>query len=111
MKTAMILAAGRGERMRPLTDDLPKPLLPAAGKPLLQYHLQGLARAGVERIVINHARLGAMIENAFGDGRDFGVEIIYSAEGDERRDKKSVTVTRSGCLCGCQCRHLDRLRF
>lgn len=82
MKTAMILAAGRGERMRPLTDDLPKPLLPAGNKPLLQYHLEGLARAGVERIVINHARLGVMIENAFGDGRAFGVEITYSAEGD-----------------------------
>lgn len=83
MKTAMILAAGKGERMRPLTEELPKPLLPAGGKPLLQYHLEGLARAGVERIIINHARLGEMIENTFGDGRAFGVEIMYSAEGDE----------------------------
>lgn len=83
MKTTMILAAGMGERMRPLTNDLPKPLLQAGGKPLLQYHLEALARAGVGRIVINHARLGVMIESAFGDGRTFGTEIIYSAEGDE----------------------------
>jgi len=83
MKTAMILAAGKGERMRPLTDNLPKPLLQAGGKPLLQYHLENLARAGVGRIIINHARLGEMIEKRFGDGHSFGVEIIYSPEGDE----------------------------
>ena len=83
MKTAMILAAGKGERMRPLTDNMPKPLLQAGGKPLLQYHLENLARAGVGRIVINHARLGEMIVDRFADGREFGVEIIYSPEGDE----------------------------
>ena len=83
MKTAMILAAGKGERMRPLTDNQPKPLLLAGGKPLLQYHLENLARAGVGQIIINYARLGEMIEQQFGDGRAFGVDIIYSPEGDE----------------------------
>lgn len=83
MKTAMILAAGKGERMRPLTESLPKPLLQAGGKPLLQYHLEALVRAGAGRIVINHARLGDMIETAFGDGRAYGIEIVYSAEGGE----------------------------
>lgn len=78
----MILAAGRGERMRPLTDTLPKPLLPAGGVPLLQYHLEKLARAGVEKVVINYARLGAMIADRFGDGRAYGVDIVYSDEGD-----------------------------
>ena len=83
MKSAMILAAGKGERMRPLTDKLPKPLLRAGGKPLLQYHLESLARAGTGRIVINHARLGELIEKEFGNGRSYGVEIVYSPEGDE----------------------------
>lgn len=82
LKQAMILAAGKGERMRPLTDNLPKPLLPAGGKPLLQYHLENLATAGVSRIIINHAGHGEMIESRFGDGRTFGVEIVYSAEGE-----------------------------
>lgn len=82
MRHAMILAAGIGERMRPLTDNLPKPLLQAGGRPLLQYHLENLARAGVERIIINHARHGEMIEAKFGNGRSFGVEIIYSPEGE-----------------------------
>lgn len=79
---AMILAAGRGERMRPLTDDMPKPLLPAAGKPLLQYHVEALARAGFTELVINHAHFGHKIEAYFADGSDFGVKIRYSAEGD-----------------------------
>ena len=77
----MILAAGRGERMRPLTDELPKPLLEAGGKPLLQYHVENLARSGFDRVVINHARLGELIEARFGDGRSFNLEIVYSAEG------------------------------
>ncbi len=77
---AMILAAGRGERMRPLTDHLPKPLIPVAGKPLIQWHLEKLARAGFSEVVINHAWLGGMIEQALGSGRQFGLSIRYSAE-------------------------------
>jgi len=79
---AMILAAGRGERMRPLTDHTPKPLLPVAGKPMIQYHIEALAAAGVRDIVINLAWLGAQIRAALGDGSQFGVHIEYSDEGD-----------------------------
>jgi len=79
---AMILAAGRGERMRPLTDTVPKPLLEINGKPLIQYHVENLVRAGMTSIVINHARLGARIERYLGDGCRFGAEIAYSPEGD-----------------------------
>ena len=64
---AMILAAGRGERMRPLTDTCPKPLLPAGGKPLIVWHIERLAAAGIDGLVINHAHLGQMIEDALGD--------------------------------------------
>jgi MurNAc alpha-1-phosphate uridylyltransferase len=78
----MILAAGRGERMRPLTDALPKPLLPVAGKPLIEYHIEALAAAGMREIVINLAWKGAMIRAALGDGARFGVRIQYSDEGD-----------------------------
>lgn len=78
---AMILAAGRGERMRPLTDKLPKPLLPVAGKPLIVHHIERLAEAGIRRLVINHAHLGDMLERRLGDGSRWGVEIRYSAEG------------------------------
>jgi MurNAc alpha-1-phosphate uridylyltransferase len=77
---AMILAAGRGERMRPLTDHLPKPLIPVAGKPLIQWHLEKLARAGFSEVVINHAWLGGMIEQTLGSGRQFGLNLRYSAE-------------------------------
>ncbi len=79
---AMILAAGRGERMRPLTDHTPKPLLPVAGKPLLTYHLERLARAGVREVVINHAWLGAQIPAALGDGARWDLAIRYSDEGE-----------------------------
>lgn len=79
---AMILAAGRGERMRPLTDHTPKPLLPVGGKPLIVWHLEALARAGFCDVVINHAHLGDRIEAALGDGSQFGVHIQYSAEGE-----------------------------
>jgi MurNAc alpha-1-phosphate uridylyltransferase len=78
---AMILAAGRGERMRPLTDHLPKPLLAAGGKPLIAWHLERLARAGIGEVVINHAWLGEKIVAALGDGSAYGVRISYSAEG------------------------------
>ncbi len=79
---AMILAAGRGERMRPLTDDLPKPLLCVGGKSLLEWHLGALARAGFREVVINHAYLGAKIPASLGDGARFGLQIRYSAEGE-----------------------------
>ena len=79
---AMILAAGRGERMRPLTDNLPKPMLPVGGKPLLQYHVEALARAGFTDLVVNHARFGDRIEAFLADGGAYGVTIRYSAEGD-----------------------------
>lgn len=76
----MILAAGRGERMRPLTDALPKPLLRAGGKSLIEYQLENLARAGFAEIVINHAHLGQMIEAALGNGERYDVDIRYSHE-------------------------------
>jgi MurNAc alpha-1-phosphate uridylyltransferase len=78
---AMILAAGRGERMRPLTDHTPKPLLQAGGKPLIVWHIERLVHAGITELVINHAHLGAQIEAALGDGRQFGASIRYSNEG------------------------------
>jgi MurNAc alpha-1-phosphate uridylyltransferase len=76
----MILAAGRGERMRPLTDRTPKPLLPVAGKPLIIWHLERLASAGFHEIVINHAHLGDQIEALLGEGDAWSVAIRYSAE-------------------------------
>jgi len=82
--TAMILAAGRGERMRPLTDTMPKPLLPVGGRPLIAWHLERLAAAGFRQVVINHAHLGEQIEAALGDGSRWGLEIRYSAEGQGR---------------------------
>ncbi|GAA5190048.1 N-acetylmuramate alpha-1-phosphate uridylyltransferase MurU [Ferrimonas gelatinilytica] len=78
---AMILAAGRGERMRPLTDHTPKPLLPVNGKPLLVHHLEALARAGITDVVINTAWLGAQIPAALGDGERWGLNLQYSDEG------------------------------
>jgi MurNAc alpha-1-phosphate uridylyltransferase len=78
----MILAAGRGERMRPLTDATPKPLLPVGGKPLLAHLIERLARAGMRDLVINHAHLGDQVVRHFGTGEAFGVRISYSAEGE-----------------------------
>jgi len=77
---AMILAAGRGERLRPLTDSRPKPLLEVRGKPLIAYHLEALARAGFSEIVINLSWLGAQIRQRLGAGAAFGVRIEYSEE-------------------------------
>lgn len=77
---AMILAAGRGERMRPLTDHTPKPLLFVGGKPLIVWHLERLAKAGFKEVVINHAHLGEQIEKALGDGSAWGLRIQYSPE-------------------------------
>jgi len=76
----MILAAGRGERLRPLTDTVPKPLLRVRGQPLIERHVIGLARAGIERIVINLAWLGSQIREYLGNGARYGVTIIYSEE-------------------------------
>ena len=76
----MLLAAGRGERMRPLTDHTPKPLLQAGGKSLIVWHIEKMARAGICDLVINHAYLGNQIEAALGDGGQFGIRIRYSAE-------------------------------
>lgn len=77
---AMILAAGRGERMRPLTDHTPKPLLLAGGRPLIEWHIRRLAAVGIRQLVINHAWLGAQIEQVLGDGSRLGVSIAYSPE-------------------------------
>jgi MurNAc alpha-1-phosphate uridylyltransferase len=79
---AMILAAGKGERMRPLTLTTPKPLVCAGGVPLIVYHLRALARAGFREVVINHAWLGQQIEDYLGDGAAFDLRIVYSPEGE-----------------------------
>jgi N-acetyl-alpha-D-muramate 1-phosphate uridylyltransferase len=78
---AMLLAAGRGERMRPLTDHTPKPLLRVGGRPLIAWHLAALAQAGIQEVIINLSWLGAQIRAALGDGHDFGLRIRYSEEG------------------------------
>lgn len=78
----MILAAGKGERMRPLTLTTPKPLIPVNGIPLIEYHIKALAQAGFTELVINHAWLGQQIESYLGNGKQFGVSIAYSAEGE-----------------------------
>lgn len=80
LRTAMILAAGRGERMRPITDSMPKPMVPVLGKPLIVYHIERLATAGIRNIVVNHAWLGEQIEDALQDGAHFNVNIQYSRE-------------------------------
>lgn len=77
---AMILAAGRGERMRPLTDHTPKPLLMAGGKRLIEYHIERLVAGGIRKLVINHAHLGEQIERVLGDGTRYGAHIAYSPE-------------------------------
>ncbi|WP_217477345.1 N-acetylmuramate alpha-1-phosphate uridylyltransferase MurU [Stutzerimonas stutzeri] len=79
---AMILAAGKGERLRPLTLHTPKPLVQVGGVPLIEYHLRALAGAGITELVINHAWLGEQIEAYLGTGDRFGVQIQYSAEGE-----------------------------
>ena len=82
IQQAMILAAGRGQRMMPLTASSPKPLLKVQGRMLIEYHLHALAKAGVNRVIINHAWLGDMIEQALGNGERYQLEIIYSAESE-----------------------------
>jgi MurNAc alpha-1-phosphate uridylyltransferase len=80
---AMILAAGRGERMRPLTDRTPKPLLRAGGKALIEHLIESLAVAGFRELVINHAHLGRQLETCLGDGARYGVHIVWSPEPDD----------------------------
>jgi len=90
---AILLAAGRGERMRPLTDDCPKPLLEVRGKPLIEWHLEALARGGVREVVINTAWLEDQIVARLGDGARFGLRIQYSLEG---RDHGGALETAGG---------------
>jgi len=90
---ALILAAGRGERLRPLTDHTPKPLLPVRGRPMIEWHLLALAAAGVREVVINTAWLEPMFPAALGDGARFGLRIHYSTEG---RDHGGALETAGG---------------
>ncbi len=92
---ALILAAGRGERLRPLTDHMPKPLLPVHGRPLIESHLRALARAGVRDVVINTAWLEEQFPASLGDGSDFGVHLRYSMEG---RDHGGALETAGGIV-------------
>ena len=80
MKTAMILAAGRGERLKPLTEYIPKALCVVRGLPLIEHHVNNLVQAGFTRLVINHAHLGSQIRHHLGNGTRWGIEICYSAE-------------------------------
>jgi MurNAc alpha-1-phosphate uridylyltransferase len=80
---AMILAAGRGERLRPLTDTLPKPLVEVGGKPLIEYHLENLSRAGFREVVINQGHLGELLPAVLGDGSRWGIRIHWSVEPPE----------------------------
>ena len=90
---AIVLAAGRGERMRPLTDATPKPLLPVHGKPLIEWHLDALARDGIGEVVVNTAWLEDQIVDALGDGSRFGLALHYSQEG---RDHGGALETAGG---------------
>ncbi|HSW07867.1 N-acetylmuramate alpha-1-phosphate uridylyltransferase MurU [Aquabacterium sp.] len=90
---ALIFAAGRGERMRPLTDHIPKPLLPVHGKPMIEWHLEALARDGVQEVVINTAWLEEQFPDALGDGSRWGLRIHYSMEG---RDHGGALETAGG---------------
>ena len=80
---AMILAAGYGKRLRPLTDHTPKPLVPVGGKPLIVHHLEKIAQAGIREVVINLGHLGSKIPEALGNGNTWGLSIEYSDEGPD----------------------------
>jgi len=97
---ALILAAGRGERMRPLTDTTPKPLLPVRGKPMIEWHLEALARAGVREVVINTAWLEEQFPAALGEGARWGLTIRYSTEG---RDHGGALETAGGIRKALPC--------
>ncbi len=108
---AMVLAAGRGERMRPLTDHTPKPLLLAGGKPLIAWHLEALARAGIREVIVNLSWLGPQLRGALGDGRQFGIEIQYSEEGSPPLETGGGNLPRAAAagawtLPGREWRHL-----
>ena len=100
--TAMLLAAGRGERMRPLTDHTPKPLLPVGGKSLIVWHIERLAAAGIHELVINHAHLGHQIEQALGDGARWGLRIRYSREGEGKALETGGGIRRALPLLGAK---------
>ncbi len=120
---AMILAAGRGERMRPLTDHCPKPLLPVGGKPLIVWQIERLVAAGIDELVINHAHLGEQIEAALGDGRRFGAHIVYSPESEALETAGGVAnalhllgeaaflVVSADIYCDCDYRQLIDAQF
>ena len=91
---AMIFAAGRGERMRPLTDSCPKPLLKVRGRPLIVWHIVNLVRAGITEIVINTAHLGDVIEQALGDGSKYGARLLYSREATALETAGGVATAR-----------------
>lgn len=91
--SALVLAAGRGERLRPLTDTCPKPLLPAFGRPMIEWHLQALARDGVREVVVNTAWREEQFPDALGDGARFGLRLRYSTEG---RDHGGALETAGG---------------
>ncbi len=99
---AMILAAGLGNRMRPLTDHKPKPLLEVAGKPLIVYHIEKLAAAGFSEIIINIAHLGYMIPEALGNGSKWGVKISYSDEQEEGALESAGGIVKALPLLGDQ---------
>ncbi|MFO1427238.1 MAG: nucleotidyltransferase family protein [Steroidobacteraceae bacterium] len=109
----MILAAGRGERMRPLTDHTPKPLLEVGGRRLIEWHLAALARAGFRDVVINHAWLGAQLPATLGDGARYGLRLRYSDEGESALETgggiQGAALAGSRALPGRQWRCLDRL--
>lgn len=92
---AMILAAGRGERLRPLTDRLPKPLIEVGGKPLVVWHLERLAEAGIGEVVINLSYLGERIEQSLGDGRAWGLSLTYSREAEPLETAGGLALARA----------------
>ena len=99
---AMILAAGRGKRMMPLTADLPKPMLKVHGKPLIEYHIERLKRAGIKDVIINLAWQGDKIEQYFGSGKMHGVSIEYSYEPEEALETAGGIIKALPMLCnGC----------
>ncbi|MCM1512806.1 MAG: nucleotidyltransferase family protein [Oxalobacter formigenes] len=112
---AIIFAAGRGERLRPLTDHTPKPLIEVRGRPLIVWHILNLVRGGITEIVVNHAWLGHKIEEALGDGSRYGAHIVYSAEGEALETAGAVAFARhllgedcfAGIAADAYCPHFD----